>query len=161
MKYFVIGVYIMFVYWLSLHFPFLEMFFPALGAFVFLFVSRSLTYKEIAKVTLGAFVTSAIGTLLYAVYASPVTVLVNVLIAIWLVRKFKWNAPPIVAVSLMPFFSQSDYHWYLPISVSAAILGFMLFLYAAELLEKRWPALVNLVEGKKTAASNSVNEIGS
>ncbi|RUS47396.1 HPP family protein [Cohnella sp. AR92] len=138
-----IGIYIMIIYWFSLHFSFLDtLFFPTLGAFSFLFISRTFLYREIARITVGAFVSSAIGTILFYLYPSPITVLANVLITIWLIRKFKWNAPPIVAVSLVPFFSHSPHHWVIPLSVSAVLLGLMLILFIAERVDGRFGHLL-------------------
>ncbi|MFD1953217.1 HPP family protein [Paenibacillus thailandensis] len=142
--------YIMLIYWLSLHVSFLDtLFFPTIGAFSFLFVSRSFRYAELGKITLGAVISSAIGTLLYSVYPSPVSLFVNVLITIWLITKFKWNAPPIVAVSLIPFFSHSSHHWIIPASVCAALLGLMLVLFAAERAERGWGNVTAVWLGSK------------
>ncbi len=133
-----ICLYVMLIYWLSLHFSFLDtLFFPTLGAFSFLFLSRSSTISEVGKVTFGAVVSSVIGTVLYYIYPSPISLFVNVIITIWLINKFKWNAPPIVAVALIPFFSHSTHHWAIPLSVGVALLGLMLVLYIARKVESR------------------------
>lgn len=134
-----IGAYIMIIYWASLHVSFLDtLFFPTLGAFSFLFVSRSFKYAELTRITLGAFVSSIVGTLLFYIYPSAISVFINVLITVWLIRKFKWNAPPIVAVSLIPFFSHSSHLWVIPLSVSAVLLGLILVLFVAERAESRF-----------------------
>ena len=135
----VICTYIAFIYWLSLHVPFLDtLFFPTVGAFSFLFVTRSFRFSEIGKITVGASVSCVLGTLLFSMYPSSISLFVNVLLTIWMIKKFKWNAPPIVAVSLIPFFSHSTHLWFIPVSVCAVLLGLMLFLYVAERLEKIW-----------------------
>ncbi|ANY66254.1 hypothetical protein BBD42_07075 [Paenibacillus sp. BIHB 4019] len=142
-----IGVYVMLIYWLSLHFSFLDtLFFPTLGAFSFLFVSRSFRYTEISKITLGAFISSVVGTLLFFIYPSAISLFVNVLITIWMITKFKWNAPPIVAVSLIPFFSHSTHLWLIPISVCTALLGLMLILFLSDWAEKRLSPLFSLTK---------------
>ena len=142
----IIGLYIMAIYWASTHVSFLDtLFFPTLGAFSFLFVSRAFEYKELSKITFGAFISSIVGTLLFTIYPSAISIFINVLITIWLIRRFNWNAPPIVAVSLIPFFSQSTHLWLIPPSVSAVLLGLMLALFVGEkannLLEKWAPFL--------------------
>ncbi|MGO4108681.1 HPP family protein [Paenibacillus sp. YAF4_2] len=149
LKTIVICLYVGLIYWLSLHFSFLDtLFFPTLGAFSFLFLSRSSTISEVGKVTFGAVVSSGIGTLLYYIYPSAISLFVNVIITIWLINKFKWNAPPIVAVALIPFFSHSAHHWAIPLSVCAALLGLMLVLYIAGLVESR---RTTAYESKSTA----------
>ncbi|MGG3319535.1 HPP family protein [Brevibacillus centrosporus] len=148
-----ICLYLMFVYWLSLQVSFLDtLFFPALGAFCFLFVSRSFRISEMSKITLGATVSSVIGTLFFFVYPSPISLFVNVLLTIWMINRFKWNAPPIVAVSLIPFFSQSSHHWFIPLSVCAVMLGVMLVLLIAELVESKWSALSSFLVRNKVAS---------
>lgn len=150
LKTIVICLYVGLIYWLSLHFSFLDtLFFPTLGAFSFLFLSRSSTISEVGKVTFGAVVSSGIGTLLYYIYPSAISLFINVIITIWLINKFKWNAPPIVAVALIPFFSHSAHHWAIPLSVCAALLGLMLVLYIAGLVESR---RTTAYESKSTAA---------
>ncbi|MFF2480394.1 HPP family protein [Paenibacillus sp. NPDC058071] len=147
-----ICTYIMVIYWFSLHFSFLDtLFFPTLGAFSFLFVSRSLRYAEIARITLGAFIMSIIGNVLFHIYPSAISVFLNVLIAFWLIRKFKWNAPPIVAVSLIPFFSHSTHLWVIPFSVTGVLLGLMLTLFIAERLESKFG---HLWAGKKLSSKS-------
>ncbi|CAM3422197.1 HPP family protein [Paenibacillus lupini] len=150
LKTIVICLYVGLIYWLSLHFSFLDtLFFPTLGAFSFLFLSRSSTISEVGKVTFGAVVSSGVGTLLYYIYPSTISLFINVIITIWLINKFKWNAPPIVAVALIPFFSHSAHHWAIPLSVCAALLGLMLVLYIAGLVESR---RATAYESKSTAA---------
>lgn len=160
-KVLVIGLYMMLIYWLSLHFAFLDtLFFPTLGAFSFLFVSRSFRYAELSKITWGAFVSSMVGTALFAVYPGSVSLLANVLITIWMINRFKWNAPPIVAVSLIPFFSQTDRLWLIPLSVCAALLGLIAFLYAAERLERRWPQLAPAWKTRSAAEADKLDIAG-
>ncbi|MED4780999.1 HPP family protein [Brevibacillus choshinensis] len=138
-KMIVICIYIMLIYWLSLQFPYLDtLFFPTVGAFSFLFVSRALRFSEISKITLGAFISSAMGTLFFFIYPSPIMLFVNVLITMWLVTTCKWNAPPIVAVSLIPFFSHSSNHWFIPLSVCGVLLGLMVVIFIAERVERKW-----------------------
>ncbi|SFE87851.1 HPP family protein [Paenibacillus catalpae] len=133
-----ICLYVVLIYWLSLHISFLDtLFFPTLGAFSFLFLSRSSSISEVGRITFGAVVSSTLGTVLYYIYPSPVSLFINVVITIWLINKFKWNAPPIVAVALIPFFSHSAHHWAIPLSVCAAMLGLMLVLYVARQIESR------------------------
>ncbi|MDF2683282.1 MAG: hypothetical protein K0R47_4472 [Brevibacillus sp.] len=144
-KMIVICIYIMLIYWLSLRVSYLDtLFFPTVGAFGFLFISRSLGFSEISKITLGAFISSAMGTLFFFIYPSPISLFINVLITMWLVTKFKWNAPPIVAVSLIPFFSHSTHHWFIPFSVCVVMLGVMLVLFVAERMERKWADLLSL-----------------
>ncbi len=155
-KIIVICTYIALIYWLSLHVSFLDtLFFPTIGAFSFLFVTRSFRCAEIGKITFGAFVSSMIGTLIFWVYPSSISLFVNVLFTMWLIKRLNWNAPPIVAVSLIPFFSHSAHPWLIPVSVCMVLLGLMLFLFLAERIEKLWAGSgitkfgLNLLMGSK------------
>ena len=155
-------MYITLIYWLSLQFPYLDtLFFPTLGAFSFLFVIRSFPYLEIGKIALGAFISSVVGTLFFMIYPSAISLFANVLLTIWMIKRFKWNAPPIVAVSLIPFFSHSSNHWFIPLSVFAALLGLMLFLFIADRLDKKWADLYSfLVRNKVSAESEKLDTVG-
>jgi len=151
-----ICAYIMLIYWISLHVSHLDtLFFPTLGAFGFLFITRSFRFAELGKITLGAFITSTIGTTLVYIYPSAVSVFVNVLIAIWLIKKFQWNAPPIVAVSLIPFFSETPQLWTIPISVTVVMLGLMLTLFLAMQIESKGNVLLSMFSKKKLRAEAS------
>ncbi|WNC15666.1 HPP family protein [Brevibacillus brevis] len=153
-------VYIMIIYWLSLHVSFLDtLFFPTLGAFSLFFISRSFPFSEISRITLGAFISSVIGTLLFFIYPSSIMIFINVLLTIWLINKFKWNAPPIVGVSLIPFFSHSSHHLYIPLSVAAGMLGLMLFLYVAGRIEQKWADVFSFIGGNKAAAKSEKLDI--
>lgn len=150
-----ICAYIMAIYWFSKHYSFLDtLFFPTVGAFSFLFLSRSFRYTELTRITFGAFISAAIGTLLVYLYPSAISVFANVLITIWLIKRFKWNAPPIVAVSLIPFFSNSTHLWIIPLSVSAVLLGLMLTLFIAERAESRFGSFFVSMNRKKLQAKS-------
>jgi hypothetical protein len=147
--------YIMVIYWFSLHISFLDtLFFPTLGAFGFLFLSRSFQHKELVRITIGAFVSAVIGTLLVYVYPSSVSVFINVLITMLLINKFKWNAPPIVAISLIPFFSHSAHRWVIPLSACAVLVGLMLTLFVAERVDDKFGHLIAFPNKKRPRADS-------
>ncbi|RAP74709.1 HPP family protein [Paenibacillus montanisoli] len=149
-----ICLYVMLIYWLSMHVSFLDtLFFPTIGAFSFLFLTRSYSMRELGKITFGAVISALLGTLLFYLYPSPLTLFVNAVITIWLIRKFNWNAPPIAAVALIPFFSHSAHLWTIPISVCAALLGLVFTLFMAELAEAKMVPYFNSVIKNKSAAS--------
>jgi hypothetical protein len=133
-----LGLYIMFIYWLSSHAPGMHMlFFPTLGAFGFLFITRSPRLPELGGIAAGAVCSSVIGTLAYAVNDGMASLFVGTLATIWLVRTLKLNAPPIVAVSLIPFFAHPTNLWVAPLSVAASLAGLLAVLglvYAVERL---------------------------
>jgi hypothetical protein len=66
-----------------------------------------------------------------------------------MIKKFQWNAPPIVAVSLIPFFSHSTHHWVIPLSACSALLGLVLTLFIAERVDSRIGHLIVLPNRKK------------
>ncbi|CAG7657411.1 HPP family protein [Paenibacillus allorhizosphaerae] len=130
-----IALYLLLIYWLSQSFPTLKpLFYPTLGAFSYLFVSRAFAMKDLMKLVAGAGAASAIGSLFYAMHAGLWTFLVACLCTILVIRKFHLNAPPILAVSLIPFFSQPTYWWVLPLSVTASLSGLLVILLLTELI---------------------------
>ncbi|MNE97139.1 hypothetical protein D3C80_1954410 [compost metagenome] len=52
------------------------------------------------------------------------------------IHKFKWNAPPILAVALIPFFTQPQVPWAIPLSVAAALAGLLMTLSLAAYCDK-------------------------
>ncbi|WP_068777087.1 hypothetical protein [Paenibacillus sp. FJAT-26967] len=137
----VIGVafYIMLIYGVSKHFPAMHsLFFPALGAFSFLFISRKFTVKDIGSISLGAVLASVIGTAIYYLIPGIFAMFINTLIIIWL-NKLKWNAPPILAVSFIPFFTVTANFWDIPLAISASLLGLMGTLLLVEIIETKIP----------------------
>ncbi|MBP1994067.1 HPP family protein [Paenibacillus eucommiae] len=144
-----ICLYVMLIYWISLQFPTLDtLFYPTLGAFCFLFISRSFLFSELGKIIFGAFVSAVLGTVLFYIYPSAISLFINVLITIWLINKFKWNAPPIVAVSLIPFFSHSSHAWAIPLAVCGSLLGLLLILFMAQIVEKKLELLTTRQKAK-------------
>jgi hypothetical protein len=130
-------LYIILIYWLSLTFPSLHMlFFPTLGSFGFLFISRSIGLKDISKIALGAVISSVIGSLLFHLSPGIISLFINTLITIWLINQFKLNAPPILAVSIIPFFAHSPNLWIMPLSVSGSMLGLILILSLVKRMER-------------------------
>ncbi|MNH99808.1 hypothetical protein D3C73_525890 [compost metagenome] len=137
-----ICLYIMLIYWLSLKFPSLHMlFFPTLGAFSFLFITRPWNLKELSKIALGAIISSIVGTVLFHLSPGVISIFSNTLITIWLIHTFKWNAPPILAVSFIPFFTQSPNLWALPLAVCVSISGLIITLSLVYVIEKKEIAL--------------------
>jgi hypothetical protein len=153
-KTYAICLYIVFVYWISSHIPHMHaLFFPTLGAFSLLFISRPYVKREFGKIAFGAVFASFVGSLF--VYFSPgvISLLLTLLIVIWFINIFKWNAPPILAVSLIPFFTQPPLLWVIPVSVSGALLGLLLTLSAATYLESKFEFVTSLF--KRTVRAES------
>lgn len=122
-----ISLYLMLLYWISLRYPALKtVFYPTVGAFCYLFVTRTFHIRELANISIGAVIASLLGCLLHAAYPGPISFLLNSLLVIWMIRKFKWNAPPILAVSLVPFFITPVAWWVVPVSVLATLSGLLL-----------------------------------
>jgi hypothetical protein len=137
-----IGIYIVIIYWISTHVSSMHtLFFPTIGAFSLLFISRPFNKAELSKIAFGAIVSSVIGTAIVSVHPGVISLFINTLIVITLITKLKWNAPPILAVSFVPFFVQPTYLWAIPLSVCGALLGLLLTLYAVHLVEKKWASL--------------------
>ncbi|MFC5701331.1 HPP family protein [Cohnella faecalis] len=138
-KFVLIGLYIVFIYWLSSQEPALHaLFYPTLGAFCFLFASRTFDARDVGRILIGATISSIIGSWLHQLYPSAISLFANVLIVAWLIKRFHWNAPPILAVSIVPFFVPQTNVWLIPASVSLSLLGLILVLACAHLIESKW-----------------------
>ena len=137
-----ISFYIVIIYWISTHIPSLHsLFFPTIGAFSLLFISRPFEVAQLSKIALGAIVSSVIGTFIVYLHPGVFSLFINTIIVITLITKFKWNAPPILAVSFVPFFVQPTYIWAIPLSVCGALLGLLMTLYIVHQIEIRWSML--------------------
>lgn len=129
--------YVTLIYWISLQFQTLHtLFFPTIGAFSLLFILKPFKQKEMWKIALGAVISSVIGSLLVQLNAGALSLLATLLIVTSLILKFNWNAPPILAVALIPFFSKPEVVWAAPLSVCGVLIGLVATLYAAALCEK-------------------------
>jgi hypothetical protein len=151
-----ICLYIIFIYWISLHIPNMHaLFFPTLGSFSLLFISRPFEKAEVRKISFGAVIASIIGSLF--VYWNPgvLSLFLTLLIVIYLINKFKWNSPPILAVSLIPFFAQSSILWVIPLSVCGALLGLMITLSASAFVEKKLGAMPLFIKRSAKAKSDT------
>ncbi|WP_168123129.1 hypothetical protein [Paenibacillus sp. HB172176] len=143
-----IASYIMLLYWMSLHFQDLHMiFFPTLGAFGFICITRSMSdLRWIMTISFGAMLISLISATLHMLSSGILSLMGTTLITIWFIHRFKWNAPPIVAIALIPYFSHAQQMWTIPLSVAGALLGLIAVvaaLYTAEgirlkSLSSRW-----------------------
>ncbi|MEV5029819.1 hypothetical protein [Paenibacillus sp. LPE1-1-1.1] len=148
--------YIIMIYWISSHIPSMHsLFFPTLGAFSLLFISRPFEKAEVSKIALGAVISSLIGSVF--VYWNPgvLSLLLTLLSVLYLINKFKWNAPPILAVSLIPFFTKPSLLWVIPLSVCGSLLGLLLTLSAAAYVEKKFGAVSLLPKRAAKAESDS------
>lgn len=149
-----ICLYIILIYWISLHVPYMHsLFFPTLGAFSLLFISRPFEKTEIRKIAFGAVLSSLIGSLFVFWSTGVLSLLFTLLIVIFLIHQFKWNAPPILAVSLIPFFTQPPLVWVIPLSVCGSLLGLLFTLSMATFAERKLGAISLL--SKKTVNADS------
>lgn len=134
----IICLYLVFTYWLSFRAPELHMiFYPTLAAFSFLFMSRSTDRKNVYKIVGGAILASTIGSSLYFVNHGFVSFFLTSFVVIWMIQKFNWNAAPILAVSLIPYFSKPPSVWILPLSVSCSLLGLLVTLWVIQQVERK------------------------
>lgn len=155
-KTYAICLYIIMIYWISLHIPHMHsLFFPTLGAFSLLFISRPFGKAEIRKIAIGAVVSSLIGSLFVYWNTGVVSLLLTLLIVIWLINSFKWNAPPILAVSLIPFFTQPSLLWVIPLSVCGSLVGLLLTLSLAAYVETKFGSTPLFLNRTNEAESDS------
>lgn len=140
------SLYMMFIYWASTQFPDVHtLFFPTLGAFSLLFLKRTQERKAQLNITIGAVVGACIGTALYTIDHGPLTFFINALLMIGLITKMKWNAPPIMAISFIPFFTHPKVLWSLPVSVAGSLFGLIAMLWLTEAIELG----INVSKGKE------------
>ncbi|WP_054025530.1 HPP family protein [Bacillus sp. FJAT-28004] len=153
-----ICLYIIMIYWISLHIPYMHsLFFPTLGAFSLLFISRPFEKSQLRKIALGAVFSSFIGSILNYWNPGVLSLLLTLLIVIFCINRFNWNAPPILAVALIPFFTQPTLFWAIPLSVCGSLLGLLVTLSAAVYIEKRFESLPSLLNRIVKTESDSVN----
>ncbi|RUT35782.1 hypothetical protein EJP77_01835 [Paenibacillus zeisoli] len=126
----VICSYLAIIYCASNQIPSLKMvFFPTLGAFSFLFIHRVGPIKDIGRIIIGAIIAATLGSLFYAIDTGVVSFFATAIITISLIKLFRWNAAPILAVSLIPYFSHPVSIWALPAAVMASLIGLVLTLW--------------------------------
>ncbi len=134
-----ISLYIAFIYWLSTHLTSLHaLFFPTLGAFSFLLVSRDFDRKIAGNLLIGSTIAALIGTLLQTLDTGAVGLLADSLIVGWLIHRCRWNAPPILAVSIIPFFVDQTNAWITPVCVLLSLSGLIFLLAAANFIGEAW-----------------------
>lgn len=137
-KFSIICLYLSITYWIALNVNLLGMlFYPSLGSFSFLILGRKFQLKNLFKITLGAAVTSTIGSCLYFWYPSGFSLFLTALITLYMMKIFDWDAAPILAVALIPFFSHPQSIWVLPISVLCSLIGLLIPLWLIQKLENK------------------------
>ncbi|MBO9597392.1 MAG: hypothetical protein J7559_06185 [Cohnella sp.] len=137
-----ISLYIALIYWLSIHLASLHaLFFPTLGAFSFLLASREFNRKIAGNMLIGSTTAALIGTLLHTLDAGAIGLLADCLIVGWLIHRCRWNAPPILAVSIIPFFVDQTNAWITPLCVLLSLSGLIFLLAAASLIGEAWKSI--------------------
>lgn len=91
---------------------------------------------KLSQIAFGAVLCSIIGTLMYRVDSGIVSLFCTTLLIIWLMNRFKWIAPPILAIAFVPFFSGGVDLWAFPAAVAVSLLGLVIILFAADTVGK-------------------------
>ncbi|MBW7475226.1 HPP family protein [Paenibacillus oenotherae] len=147
----IICSYLMVAYWASSHFASLEMvFYPTLGAFSFLFLQRMDKFNDIKRIIIGAVIAVTIGNLFYMFDSGALSFFATAIVTISLIHYFKWNAAPILAVSLIPYFAHPVSMWTMPVAVIVSLLGLLLPLWLITRFEslKKGSLSIGLFRGK-------------
>lgn len=143
MKFFIYSLYLSAAYWISLHFPPLGMmFYPSLGSFSVILMKQKNDDHSLRKIILSATITSTLGSILSFFYPSIITFFITAFITFWVMQKFDWNAAPVLAVALIPFFSHPQTVWVLPLSVLCSLIGLSLPLWMVQKLNRKEEVLV-------------------
>lgn len=134
--------YLLFAFWISSHSSELKMFFyPTLGAFCYFFMSRNLDNKNVIKIIIMAFVAAMASSILHYFNPGMITLFITCLLTLFMINFFKLNAAPIVAVALIPYFSNTSSIWLLPLSVLCSLIGLLITLQITYYLEAKWEVL--------------------
>ncbi|AEI45418.1 hypothetical protein [Paenibacillus mucilaginosus] len=154
-----ISLYLFVIYYISVHIPALKpLFYPTLGAFSYLFVSRAFAVKDLLKLIAGATTASLLGSCFYFSHAGGVAFLCTSLVTIWMIRKFHLNAPPILAVALIPYFAQPAQWWTAPVSVVSSLTGLVLLLLLMETAAAGASGAIKKLRRGGTPAPEQFNE---
>ncbi|USB31647.1 HPP family protein [Paenibacillus sp. YPG26] len=133
----IICSYLAIIYFASIQLPSLKMvFYPTLGAFSFLFIHRQGHIKDTGRIIIGAIVAATLGSLFYTIDSGVLSFFATAMITLSLIKLFRCNAAPILAVSLIPFFAHPVTIWMLPASVMASLAGLALTLWFIGKLEQ-------------------------
>lgn len=162
----IICCYLMIAYWVSCQFPSLKMvFYPTLGAFSFLFIHRVGQIKNMGRIIIGATIAATIGSIFYTMNTGAISFFATAILTISLIHFFKWNAAPILAVSLIPYFAHPASVWILPAAVLVSLIGLLLPLWLIGKIEQlTWTSRLSLVLHKiisnimKSASRQPVSE---
>lgn len=131
--------YLTFVYWVSFQTSAFHMlFYPTLGAFSYFFISRSISNRELLKIICAAVIGVTCSSILHLLYPGIVTFFITCVVTVSMIHFLKLKAAPIVAVSLVPYFSKLSSVWIFPVSVLCSLGGLLLVLYFAQLIETTW-----------------------
>ncbi|MFH5185998.1 hypothetical protein ACHHV8_27005 [Paenibacillus sp. TAB 01] len=129
LKTWTICFYLLLIYWIAQHIPSVKMlFYPTLGAFSYLFISRTFAFKDFCRLIAGASAASLISSALFLSDTGFISFFAAVLSTIILIQKFRLNAPPILAIALVPFFTHPGNLWGLPLAVLVSLSGLLLTL---------------------------------
>ncbi|MGF9696697.1 MULTISPECIES: hypothetical protein [Paenibacillus] len=129
--------YLAIIYYVSSQFPSIRMvFYPTLGAFSFLFIHRVGNIRDIGRISIGAIIAATLGSFFYTIDTGAFSFFVTAILTISLIKFFQWNAAPILAVSLIPYFAHPVSIWALPVAVLASLVGLVLTLWFIDRIEQ-------------------------
>ncbi|WP_433946743.1 hypothetical protein [Paenibacillus sp. SN-8-1] len=92
--------------------------------------------KDIGRIIIGAIIAATLGSLFYTIDTGVLSFFATAILTLSLIKLFKWNAAPILAVSLIPYFSHPASIWALPAAVMASLVGLVLTLWCIGKLEQ-------------------------
>jgi hypothetical protein len=149
-------MYLAAAYSLSSHFGMLKMcFYPTLGAFSYFFISRSLSTTDFGKIIVGAFLAASTGSALHALNPGAITFFLTCASTIGLIQLIRIPIAPLLAVSLIPFFTDLPNIWTLPLFVSVTLVGLCAAVKLSDGLQALW--LLAKAQTKAAAESKTAN----
>ena len=117
-----VSLYLAAIYWLSLHIaPLAPLFFPTLGAFSYYLIMSNPTARRYILLVAGAGLASLLGSAAFLWLPELPAILATFILTVVLIRRLQLNAPPILAIALIPFFDRPQELWSTPITVFVAL----------------------------------------
>lgn len=114
--------------------------------------------KDVRRIITGAVAAVTIGSLFYTISTGAISFFITAVVTITFIQIFKWNAAPIMAVSLIPYFAHPVSIWALPAAVFVSLIGLLLSIWLIGKLEKlsvtaKWSMAIELFFRNKLAAA--------
>lgn len=115
--------------------------------------------RGIVRIIAGASIAALVGSSMYLIHSGTISFLITTGVTLVLIHLCKWNAAPILAVSIIPFFSHPTTVWMLPLAVLASLVGIMVPMWMVGRLEQsNWLHLIKGTMGRLIRGRSGVKQ---